>query len=546
MIRLIARWIALLSFSILIAGVARAQPEYVPLSHPIYSFLNYLAVRGDLPYWSTAQLPVSRARVRQWLQAVDTARLPQAVRPIWRRYYQEFAPLPSQRRTIFPTASDTLPLFWDGLAGDAEKFVVYYQDTVSTVALEPLGSLEGWFRWADGDKHTALLAQGGFRVYGDFEQQLGYFLQITNGTLLDGDRSVALQDPMLRKNVKFSLLRSDFDFTESHVRYRKDWFFIDVGRMRRKLGAGVFTGLFTDPNALPYDAVSAGVLTDRVRYTAQIASLIANPVSDVAVGVATEIPPKFYVYHRFAYHWEWGAVGFNEGLIFSGRALDFAYLTPLSFLKSLEHSLRDRDNSFMGVDVEYQPFAGFRAYGGFFLDDIIFGNIGKGYWSNKTAWNVGVNLAAGTFQFATEYTRVEPYTFTHFNYQNTPTHDSVIITANLPPNADRWTVALWWWWQQRYPVQIQLTSIRHGENLYDSSGTLLRNVGGDVWRSRRHQDAETVRFLDGKLVRRFQLSLQVGYEIRRQWILLLQLTYHTRTDQAAQWLAKLFLRFGDF
>ncbi len=526
--------------------LVHAQPAYVPLSHPVYAFLDHFATKGRIVRWATAQLPLSRAQIRQFLAAIDTVHLSAAEKRLWLQYKQEFFPPPAKRRVIIFSDSDSLWLFGAPLLGNDEKFVYYYEDTLQWVALEALGSVEWWTRWRDGQKQNAFLTQGGFRLYGDFEAALGYFLQITNGTLLWGDRSVALADPLLQKNVKFALLKSDFDFTESHVRYQRKWFWGEVGRLHRKFGAGVFTGLFTQPQALPYDAIAMGVQTTHVYYTAMVAALLANPRSEVPVGVASEIPPKYYIYHRFAYRWQRGEVGVNEGLIFSDRALELAYLTPLSFLKSLEHSLHDRDNSFLGVDVEYQPFGGLRLYGGFLLDDIIISNIGKGYWSNKTAWNLGMRLAYGAAQLAVEYTRVEPYTFTHFNYQNTPTHDSVIITAGLPPNADRWVVALSWWWGQRYPLQFRISAIRHGENEYDSAGTLIRNVGGNIWQSRRHQDSEFVRFLDGKVVRRLEATLQMAYELRRQWYLILQLSYQERSGKSSQWLAKIFLRFGDW
>jgi hypothetical protein len=37
------------------------------------------------------------------------------------------------------------------------------------------------------------------------------------------------------------------------------------------------------------------------------------------------------------------------------RTLDLAYLSPLSFLKSLEHSLHDRDNAGMGFTAVVRP-----------------------------------------------------------------------------------------------------------------------------------------------------------------------------------------------
>lgn len=524
-----------------------AQPEYVPLENPVYSFLEYAAARGYLPGWSAGNLPLSRRKIRQSLLHIASLPLSATEQKIVMQYVQEFAVPKEHRRVAVPSSSDSLPLFVKGLFGDDEKFLFYLHNPSSRVVVEGLGSLEYW-GWDQPQWRSAILVQGGFRIYGDVQQQLGYFLQITNGTQLAGDRDIPLQDVRMQKNVKFRLLQSDFDFTESHVRFASRWFSIAIGRMRRKFGAGLHTALFTDPSTLPYDALSIGLHTDVVSYSSVIAGLLANPLSSTVVGVAAEIPPKYYIYHRFQYQWSNGAIGVNEGIITSGRPLDIAYLTPLSFLKSIEHSLHDRDNSFLGIDAELQLFPGVRIVGGWLLDDIIFSKIGENFWSNKTAWNFGARLALlPNFALDAEYTRAEPYVLTHFNYQNTPTHDSVILVANIPPNADRWTFQIHWWWGQRFPLILSAEYLRHGRNIVDSSGTVIRNVGGNIWQSRRHEDSETVHFLDGDIERQLRVAIEFRYELFRQWILHCQLLYQKHNGSAETGFGgRIFLRFGDF
>ena len=156
------------------------------------------------------------------------------------------------------------------------------------------------------------------------------------------------------------------------------------------------------------------------------------------------------------------------------------------------------------------------ALSSFLLDDIIFDRIGSGFWSNKTAWNVAL-LSDITYGISAgiEYTRVEPYTYTHFNRQNSMTHDGMMYGSDILPNSERYTGLLSWWWGGRYPLKLNISYTRHGENVYDGEGNLIKNVGGDPLQTRRPDDPENVIFLDGKLQEIFIAELEAGFEIVR-------------------------------
>jgi hypothetical protein len=84
------------------------------------------------------------------------------------------------------------------------------------------------------------------------------------------------------------------------------------------------------------------------------------------------------------------------------------------------------------------------------------------------------NLNAGI-----EYTRVEPYTFTNYNPQNANTNDDILFGSMIPPNADRISFLLDYFFGERYPIKFKYSYTRHGNNIYDEEGNLIRNVGGD-------------------------------------------------------------------
>ena len=83
--------------------------------------------------------------------------------------------------------------------------------------------------------------------------------------------------------------------------------------------------------------------------------------------------------------------------------------------------------------------------------------IGKNYWGNKSAFNIGAMAAlAGGFDAGIEYSRIEPYTYSHFNRQNSMTNDGFLFSTYLMPNSDKYSLFMDWWWGNRYPLELEI------------------------------------------------------------------------------------------
>jgi hypothetical protein len=233
-------------------------------------------------------------------------------------------------------------------------------------------------------------------------------------------------------------------------------------------------------------------------------------------GYGIHIPPKYMAMHRFALQPSWGEIALWEATVYSDRPMDLAYINPLSFLKSVEHSLRDRDNSLMGIDITIRPMKNLSLKGSFLLDDLVFSEIGTDYWSNKTAWNIAAitTLNCG-IDVGIEYSKIDPFTYTHFNNQNSYTNDSAMIGNDLLPNSDRATLLINYWYGQRYPIQLNLSYTRHGENVYDDEGTLIENVGGNPNLGHDGMNAWDAPFLAGTRNDYISTDISTSFEISR-------------------------------
>jgi hypothetical protein len=449
-------------------------------------------------------------------------------------YLREFNALEEQNTVIFENEQNTDNIFFDDLLGNKDKYIYKYSDSTSNVELKPLLKAESFFtNNSEYEENRSVLVHGGARLMGTLSNSFGYYLQATNGTIVSGDRRLAIdRDKSYSNNVKFAFLESDLDFTQSHIRYDNGWFYATLGREVRNVGAGLFQKVFISNSSQPFDAISLGAKFSSFEYRFTHGSLLSSPLdTNIAQGFNSVLPDKFLVMHRFAFRPSWGEIALWESVIYSARSIDFGYLNPISFFKSLEHALHDRDNSMMGIDATIRPMKNLQLKGSFLLDDIIISEIGNGYWSNKTAWNIAATYSLDLpIDLGLEYSRVEPYTYSHFNGLNSYTNDRGLLGSIIKPNSDYIGFLVNYWISDKYPISFRFISTRHGENVFEN-GKLVDNVGGDVNQSRRPDDKLTgIEFLDGNLIKTSIFELSAGLELIRNLNLKAMYSYETKVE----------------
>jgi hypothetical protein len=517
------KFLIIIIFAIIFLFVDKSysQVENLQIAHPVYQYLERLEARGYLPSMSLNDIPLQRSQVVEALNLINrkSAKLSESEKSTLENFLLEFGIKPKNSRVLFASTSDSTQILFDGLISDDEKYIYKYKDSSHSVSFLPLASADIMTRYNDAGFDKAIIGHLGFRLYGTLGKSLGYNFRVTNGSLFSGNKDVALIDHKYSQNIKFAVLNSDVDYTESHLRYQNDWFYAGIGREVRLTGAGYKQRLIVSDNSPAFDAITLGARIKGFEYKFTHSSLISLPETYFGweTGPNIELIPKYMVTHRFSIRPEWGEVSFWENVIYSNRFYDLGYLNPLSFLKSIEHSLRDRDNSGMGLDATIRIVDGLQIKGTYFLDDVIFSNIGTGYWGNKSAFNLGLMLSLSEpIDIGIEYSRVEPYTFSHFNIQNSMTNDSYIVSSNLQPNSDKITLFGNYWWGSRYPLEISLSYQKHGKNIYDSEGNLIKNVGGSALQTRRSEDPyDGYIFLDGDVEYISSFDIKTGYEFIR-------------------------------
>jgi hypothetical protein len=529
-----------------------SQVENINIYHPVYKFLLRAETKGILEHQSLNDLPLIRSEVVSLLKIIrsNSNLFSSSDLEVLENYEKEFEISNVNNQVLISSKSDSNQILFKGLISDDEKYIFFYHDTTTFTRLKPLLSLDLFeSKNENSDIKNAFITNLGFRFSGTISNQLGYNLQVTNGYFLSGDRNIALHDSKYGQNVKFVYYNSDIDFTESHINYKNDWFNAYIGRESRLIGAGFKQRLILNDNSPAIDAITLSAKFDGFEYKFTHASLLAFTLNQGTwqTGFGITIPQKHLAIHRFALKPSWGEIGFWETIVYSDRPPDLAYLNPISFFKSLEHALRDRDNAGMGIDGTVRLFDFLQIKGTYFLDDVRFEMIGKNYWGNKSAFNIGAMAALnGGFDAGFEYSRIEPFTYSHFNRQNSMTNDGFLFSSYLMPNSDKYSLFLDWWWGSRYPLELEVSYMRHGRNVHDKEGNIIKNVGGDPLYTKNNDDlGNNTIFLDGDVLYLTSLDFKTGFELVRGFNLMGNYKL-TSSNGSIDHLFRLIFRFDEF
>jgi len=507
---------------------ANAQVEHVPAAHPVYEFLDRMHTRGIIRGFSRAVLPMNRAAVAGLLRSAAEKRngLSPAEQKILARFSDEFIAEDDGRQN--PSV-----LFRDGFEGafaDREKFLYTWAngDRSTTFFMEAIGTAEYRTMLSDGDPVSVFIGQAGGRFRGTLGGAVGYGLQATNGTL-SGDTAFARSDRVLGQTSNFGDWGNTFfDFSEAHIAAAWSWGSLSLGRERLLAGNGIGGRTAVGWNAPVFDAVRFDAHAGDFRFTYFHGFLLAE--LERIDGKRPYYADKYVVYHRAeADLFDLLRFGVFESVIYSERQVDPAYLNPINFYKSVEHAEGDRDNPMLGFDIQTVGMGGTEAYGSWTIDDVDFSKMGSGWWGNKFIWQAGVvnDRLIPNMRIGVEYTRIEPYVYSHVLRNNDYTHKNAALGLELPPNSDELLLHASWWPGPALSLSASLSLTRHGRNEYNDDGELLVNHGGEI--SERFvfgESNEKAPFLDGIRENRQLATASLRWEPVRNAFL--DLTYRFR------------------
>jgi len=154
------------------------------------------------------------------------------------------------------------------------------------------------------------------------------------------------------------------------------------------------------------------------------------------------LPKKFMATHLLHFKlWNQAYLGLFESVVFNrDRQLEWHYLLPVIFFRTVERALGSPDNILLGLDFKTTLFGRMDVYSQFVLDEFksseLFG--GNHWWGNKWGFQLGAKWydVAGieNLNATAEYNTVRPYTYSHRDTLAAYTHYNSPLAHPLGAN----------------------------------------------------------------------------------------------------------------
>ncbi len=516
------------------------QAENVPVTDPVYTFLQRMEVRGILERYSDAILPLSRREIGEFLVTVErnSDRLTASEKEWVKRYADEFryevSGSTEGTNALFGTSSEGMTSGTDRFFADTQKYFYAYRDSNLTFFFNGLLTLDARAISGDalGSAHAAFI-QGGGLIRGTIYNRLGYSLSAVNAQFW-GSRELLGRDPTIAQIQTLGQTNiQNFDQAEGVLRYDGGIVSAEVGNERILWGNGYDQRMIMSDNVRPFPFLRADFHYKALHYTFIHAWILGLPrpwtdfvsADSAAKLKGPSIADKYVAAHRLELSFPRVLdFGFQDMVVYSNRAPDLAYLAPMMLLESAARARGDRDNGLWSFDVRTHFTPGLELTGTILFDDVHLGDMFKNRYYNKNAYQLGMYLTDPLMirntSLMIEWTRVQPFVFSHdYSIEDTYTSNGAVLGPRIGPNSESWFIRGDLFPVNRLTLSARYFSERHGDNVLDAAGNLIENVGGDVEQGHRSIDPVTVDFLGGNLVRTQSFQLLATYEpVYQIWI----------------------------
>lgn len=505
-----------------------AQTELVPVNHPVYDFLKRMQVKSVILNYNSVNLPIDRKTVLGFLSRIDFAKnsLSGVERKFLAEYLSEFTPdRPGSDSLHYGFLNS--PSISGILDNDRPKHLYKYNDENVNFYVDGQASIS-YRSFTLGDiERSLLLGELGMRFRGTLFNNLGFNLRLSNGQQISGgdyDRLEAMiRDPRLSSNVKFRNEKY-YDTFEGYLRYAADgnWFVLTLGREALNYGFGYIDKMFLSSNAVPFDFLKLDLNYKSISY-----SFYYGNVKGDSLG--REIESKNVVGNNLTFNFERFKFSVFETIIIADRSINFTYLNPVSFLISADFSSQnDNDNNaILGFNLEINPFNNLALQGTILIDDLDFRTLfgDESLKDNRFGFQAGLLwnefLTIPNLTFAGEYTRINPYVYTHRTNKVNYTHWNWPLGHHLQPNSDEIALKLDYNISQRLRLSALFSAVRGADGYtINNRNEMLHNYGGDILRG----DGDLLflpEFLKGNRYNTNTLSFRIYFEPVRQFYLLI-------------------------
>lgn len=477
-----------------------AVPSGSPLVSPrdaVYVFIDRCIARGLLPPDVALTKPLTRAEVGRLLLDVAFRRpeLDDRVLEADLDYYlREFAwdirqsglPTEPSGRTLRPV--DYSPA--TALDNPHRHLSAVYTDGFIFL-IDPVA----WVRTDANSNETVLRRGSGIQFRGAAFGAVGFHFRFVDHTESGRspylDRTALLEDHAGYVGPLRGGKSTYYDLAEAGLTLNWKWGGVFFGKEHAQWGPSRDVSLLLGATGPSFDQMRWTFRpVERVRFTYLLGSLQpwdspGDTLYRTELGwTRLRSASKWIAAHRLEYRpWRRVVLAVAEAVIWGDRGLQAAYVNPLNFYYSAQHNAGDQDNVLMAGEVSLGWGRHGRFYAEILLDDLTTSRLNSDYAGNKWGLTAGIisgDLGVPGLETAGEYTRLQPFVYTHFYPVNRYTHWTSSLGADLPPNSDRLRWRLTHRPHRSLQAQLVMDFNRRGSLGSDLSQTLPPNSATDI------------------------------------------------------------------
>jgi len=520
------------------------QTQLIETTNSVYVFLKRMHVSSNLDTYDDVVLPFSRKRIADYLTVLENKKkfLKPSDQKLLDKYLLQF---PTLEKVSFLSSliNETNFIPPKMLFGQKENHLYVYQDSLIIFQLDGILSLRNYLanNYHNLNGSSSILSYGGsFNL--NYKDWLGIHGASWNGPQY-GDREIAKIDQQTAQSFSFNSTKIRYvDGTKGYISFQNDLGSLVFGRERILWGTGAVHKIGLDKTPQLFDFIKLNLSYKKFQYDFLHGWLVEKPyriLVDSIGGTKNEKISKYIAINRIGFSpTENLTFGVTQTVIYSNRPMEAAYLNPFLLWESAQRSMNDLDNSFLTLDFRYRATDGILVNSSLLMDDLNFNNLFNGKWStrsNGTAIQIGAELIPSLIseklflQF--DYLQIRPFTFSHPSVQSSLsyTNNGFLLGPNYQPNSAIFTTRLSYYFNEDITAQIKYEYYLHGENILNSIGETIDNVGGDVFTPANFYTPYERYFLAGNLTKVNELQIILNWEPVYSTVLELQGNYQIST-----------------
>ncbi len=485
-----------------------AQVGTAPLYTPVYDFLERMETKGILKEVYNGTRPLSQKEIAEYLIIIR-----QKEDKLNNIELKQLESLEKEYQLALNLE-------------DKRKYAIYQKQNEDYNFVFDL-HYKRLMLYTKGDSYEQtdkiIIETRGAVIEGTLKEKVGFYCSVRDNTE-SGSRDYTSKDNYWNQDMAYYVISEssiDYDETEAYIYFDLSYFDLILAREALEWGPARRGNLLLNDNASPFDHFRLSAKYDRFKFTMVQGELISDIEDSLRTYTLSDgrerkaLASKWLAAHRLELSLFDGLeLGFQELIIYGERGFELLYLNPMMFYRSAEHYGADRDNAAMGVDFELYRFAPFKFYGAYFMDDIDTAKLFSDWYGNKWAFTLGLYIINPfkdiNIDWRLEYTRIEPWVYTHFYPINRYTNHTSCLGYYLGPNADTWYNEINLWVLHNLHLQLYYERIRKGYN------EPTRNIGGDVLEDHKLTDGENKKFLSGLLEKQNIIGCQIAYQPYRE------------------------------